>query len=101
MWILLKQETVSGSGISWAVCKSARRFRQLTTKAPHHSVFTGRMPVLSPNQQRQSTEGYMTLLVFVARRACSWYAAHVAIDRYPLHTGCSAENSPNAAAAVD
>ena len=22
-WILLKQETVSGSGISWAMCKSA------------------------------------------------------------------------------
>jgi len=25
--------------------------------APHHSVFTGRMPFLLPNQQRQSTEG--------------------------------------------
>ena len=24
IWILLKQETVSGSGIGWAVCKSAR-----------------------------------------------------------------------------
>jgi len=24
--------------------------------APHHSVFTGRMPFLPPNQQRQSTE---------------------------------------------
>jgi len=23
---------------------------------PHHSVFTGRMPFLPPNQQRQSTE---------------------------------------------
>ena len=38
-WILLKQETVSGSGISWAVCKSAPRSRQITTPAPHHSVF--------------------------------------------------------------
>jgi len=27
-WILLKQETVSGSGISWAICKSAPRSRQ-------------------------------------------------------------------------
>ena len=35
----LKQETVSGSGISWAICKSAPRFRQITTPAPHHSVF--------------------------------------------------------------
>jgi len=39
IWILLKQETVSGSGISWAVCKSAPRSRQITTPAPHCSVF--------------------------------------------------------------
>jgi len=39
IWILLKQETVSGSGISWAICKSAPRSRQITTQAPHHSVF--------------------------------------------------------------
>jgi len=38
IWILLKQETMSGSGISWA------------------SFFTGRMPFLPSNQQRQSTE---------------------------------------------
>jgi len=39
IWILLKQETVRGSGISWVVCKSAPRSRQITTPAPHHSVF--------------------------------------------------------------
>ena len=37
--ILLNQETVSGSGISWAICKSAPRSRQITMPAPHHSVF--------------------------------------------------------------
>ena len=37
--ILLKQETVSGSGISWAICKSAPRSRQITTPAPHHSAW--------------------------------------------------------------
>jgi len=52
---------VSGSGISWAVCKSAPRSRQITTPVPHHSVFTGRMPFLPPNQQRQSTEGTKVL----------------------------------------
>jgi len=57
IWILLKQETVSGSGISWAICKSAPSSRQTTTPAPHHSVFAGRVPFLPPNQQRQSTEG--------------------------------------------
>ena len=45
------------SGISWAICKSAPRSRQITMPAPHHSVFTGRMPFLTPNQQCQSTEG--------------------------------------------
>ena len=35
----VEQETVSGSGISWAICKSAPRSRQITTPAPHHSVF--------------------------------------------------------------
>ena len=39
VWILLEQETVSGSGISWAICKSTHRSRQITTPAPHHSVF--------------------------------------------------------------
>ena len=39
IWILLKQQTVSSSGISWAICKSASRSRQITTPAPHHSVF--------------------------------------------------------------
>jgi len=36
---------------------SAPRSRQITTPAPHCSDFTGRMPFLLPNQQRQSTEG--------------------------------------------
>jgi len=40
IWILLKQETVSGSGISWAVCKSALRSTDNHASTPsHHSVF--------------------------------------------------------------
>jgi len=39
IWILLKQETVGGSGISWVICKSAPRPRQIPTPAPHHSTF--------------------------------------------------------------
>jgi len=37
IWILLKQETVGGNGISWAICKSASHSRQITTPAPHQS----------------------------------------------------------------
>jgi len=41
-----------------AVASAAPRSRQITMPAPHHSsFFTGRMPFLLPNQQRQSTEG--------------------------------------------
>jgi len=36
---LLEQKIVSGSGISWALCKYAPRPIQITTPAPHHSVF--------------------------------------------------------------
>jgi len=36
---LLEQETVSGSGVSWAMWKSAPHPRQITMPAPHNSVF--------------------------------------------------------------
>jgi len=60
LFISLKQETVSGSGISWAICKSAPRYREITMPVPHRSVFTGQMPFLPPKQQRQSTAGKNT-----------------------------------------
>ena len=44
IWILLKQATVSGSGIS-------------CTQHPTTQFFTARMHFLPPNQQCQSTEG--------------------------------------------
>ena len=62
IWILLKQETVSGSGITWAICKSAPRSRQTTTPAPHHSVFY-RADALPAAQPCQSTEGKQCILI--------------------------------------
>ena len=52
----MEQEKMSGSGTSWAICKSAPRLRHITMPAPHHSVFTDRTPFLPPNQQYQSNE---------------------------------------------
>jgi len=52
IWIFLKQEIVSGSGISWASLQTDNHASTLPL-----SFFTGRMPFLPPNQQRQSTEG--------------------------------------------
>jgi len=71
--ILLKQETVSGSGISWAICKSAPHFRQITMPTPHHSVFTGRMPFLPPIQQCQSTEGTILLYIYICTIRLLYY----------------------------
>ena len=54
IWILLKQETVSGSGISWAICKSASRSRQITMPALHHSKFFYRPDALPAAQPTAS-----------------------------------------------
>ena len=60
---------MSGSGISWNICKSAPRSRQITMPSPHHSVFTGRMPFLPPNQQHQSTEGTVNhTVIYIVNR---------------------------------
>ena len=73
IWILLKQETMSGSGISWAICKSAPHSRQTTTQ-----FFTGRTPLLLlPSQVRQSTEGTSKLVW--ARKAMSVFTIFLGI----------------------
>ena len=46
------------------ICKSfAPRSIQITTSVPHHSVFTGRMPFLPPNQQCQSNKSCLCIHV--------------------------------------
>jgi len=59
---------VSGNGISWAICKSAPRSRQITTPAPHHSVFyrPDALPVAQPTvskywRQRNRNKGQKQL----------------------------------------
>jgi len=44
------------------MCKSAPHSRQITTPAPHHSVFYRPDALPAPNQQRQSTEGHMAAI---------------------------------------
>ena len=57
IWILLKQETVSSSGISWAICKSATRSRQITTPAPFPQFLQAGCPSRRPANSVKSTEG--------------------------------------------
>ena len=61
-WILLKQETVNGSGISWAICKSAPRSRQTTMPAPQHSVFyrPDALPAAQPTASKHWRHCYTT-----------------------------------------
>ena len=45
---------MSGSGISWAICKSAPRSRQITKSAPHHSKVFYRLDALPATQSTAS-----------------------------------------------
>jgi len=61
VWILQKQVTVSDSGISWAICKSAPRSRQITTPAPGHSVFyrPDALPAAQPTVSKHWRDEWM------------------------------------------
>ena len=63
IWILLEQETVSGSGISWAIWKSASRSRQITTPVPHHSVFyrPDALPATQPTASKHWRHEYIAI----------------------------------------
>ena len=63
IWILLKQETVSGSGISWAICKSAPGSRQITTPATNHSVFyrPDALPAAQPTVSKHWRQSIMII----------------------------------------
>ena len=52
---------VSGSGISWAICKSASHSRQITMPAPHYSVFY--RPDALPAAQPTATKHYILVLL--------------------------------------
>ena len=100
IWISLKQETVSGSGISWNICKSAPHSRHITTPAPHHSVFYRRMPILPPNQQCQALKAFIhnnnahnKVIETQARRI---YRYHRAEGGVPRTTGCDHSTRPAA-----
>jgi len=59
IWILLKQETVSGSGISWAICKPAPHSRQITT--PPLSVLQAEFPSCHPTNNIIALKATYTL----------------------------------------
>jgi len=65
MICILKQQTMSGSDISWAICKPAPHSRQIAMPAPHHSVFLqGGCPSCRPTNSikalKASSQNYET-----------------------------------------
>jgi len=81
IWILLKQETVSGSDISWAICKSAPRSKQITIPAPHHSVFyrpdalPAAQPTASKHWRQCSSLANFVIVVIIIKQylMCLWW----------------------------
>jgi len=60
-WILLKQEMMGGSGISWTICKSiAPHSRHITMPVPHHSIFYGpdALPDAQPTVSKHWRKNY-------------------------------------------
>jgi len=75
---------VSGSGISWAISKSASRSRQVTTPAPHHLVFY-RADAL-PATQPTASKHWRHLLTQVSINKWEKPMAHC--QQNSAYTGC-------------
>jgi len=89
IWILLEQETLSGSGISWTICKSAPCARQITTPAPTTQFCTGRMPFLPPNQQCQSTHIHTkSFQAIIQVNMFAFSASTLLIEHHEEHPAC-------------
>jgi len=56
---------VSGSGISWDICKSAPSSRQITMPAPHHSIFLQAGICTTHDKVNIKLLGYSTALLSV------------------------------------
>jgi len=90
IWILVKQETVSGSGISWAICKSAPRSRQITTPALHHSVFyrPDALPATQPTASKHWRNQTLTRL-FITSPTFHWNISSSLTLPHFSDMGCS------------
>ena len=95
IWLLLKQETVSGSGLSWAICKSAPRSRQITTPAPHHSVFyrPDALPAAQPTASKHCHIGSLLEKWLQMHSICSKADSLVYCMKPNKIKGCSKEQA--------
>ena len=102
IWTLLKQKTVSGSGISWAICESTPRSRQITTPAPHHSVFyrpdalPAAQPTASKHWRQKGRKQLVKFLKIYGRIAMHPHKMSLSLGALtpPLNTYGSASQCP-------
>ena len=88
IWILLKQETVSSSGISWAICKSATRSRQITTPAPFPQFLQAGCPSCRPTNSVKALKALSVLPVHynITAKCSKWLNKKIllkAMDSFP------------------
>ena len=73
---------MSGSGISWAICKSAPRSRQITTPVPHHSVFLqAGCPSCRPTNSVKALKAHLTSAIINKQGTFSPFATPLCV--YP------------------
>ena len=70
---------MSGSGISWAICMSAPRSRQITMPVPHHSVFyrPDALPAAQPNSVK-----VLLLLLLLLQQFNSLFSTTIWFSQY-------------------
>ena len=63
---------MTGSGISWAICKSAPCSRQITMPAPHHSVFSrpDALPAAQPTASKHWRQLFIIIIINSSKQAC-------------------------------
>ena len=109
IWILLKQETVGGSGISWAICKSAPRSRQNHASTPPLSFLQAGCPSCRPTNSIKALKAVknrptaLIIQYFVRihkmRILSLWLAVYVCVQT--VLASQNATSSSAAAAGVD
>ena len=75
IWILPEQETVSDSGISWAICKSAARSRQITTQHLTTQFLQAGCPSCHPTNSvsyHATVQKLLVRQVLTISMVCSW-----------------------------
>ena len=87
-----------GKAVASAVPYANNCSRQITTPTPHHSIFSGQMLFLMPNQQCQSTEGIHTLIGLRLQLVFSEISINLATNdvflQWRCHIHCQFRHQP-------